>query len=967
MPKRGKDKKKKRRAKSFASSSGGETTLLVGIQGRNVPVATSTVPAEDRSSHNTRRAALRIEDGLPDLGSELPNLDESSSHQAETDEKGWALLSDDLMEEDEDSLLGSCGQPSALDSSAVQSKGPADPDRSVAPTMNQSAAPASLASILQEEYGDENGCDVDYSSEEKPEPSPTLSEVPTVIQNIIEPVAVQNSIKTVAVQNLIKPVAETLGDSTSAVADFQSNLRHTAAEFQIALTESATDQSGPSSGSTIQSSPVTSVSVTPLPISSGSKGKEEASGTSQERSFEQRATVVNRRVLKSADIMRIVKAKDIRVTGRHDHNLQRRGLEENGVYELADELDGYLSAGGQSVSVHHTVIELVVSAVQAEQPNLAALRAKQEAYDLVIKKSEEFLQQQRRDYEAQSARMLLAHKAQEEQRAREHQRVMDMMQSESDRMLAEASQMRERYARAIASVPEPSFDEIARSQVRLYDESLEKRLQLKVQTMEQRAEAETERRKRKEGDLRAAERRIEQLESTIKQLEEMVEKNPKRALPARGADDSPESHSDKRSRADNTRLSLDPVIPTLKAPEAAISKSSVTPEKKAEIEASTSASPKNEGPKETMSSSEDESESDDDESSQNDAVASVKTWSPDPNDYTTFHANNGCVDEFKPNRGSVTVPPSRVRSRDDGLYSDEEMGRLTLEAWRARLRAIHEYLPDRAFPDEHHHRKIRILQAALSHLKNNTWGIKGKALVEYHHEAYNHLMSEYGIPFHTCAASDLYRRIQDGEQLQRYRCVPVNQYYSMLMQDTPGFVQNPHSITPRLRHQEDRSKSREEVSSSSGTHRSRHHDDRATSGGKTSRNSSSQNPTSSRRDALVILTIEERDKISELEMRILLVQQNRAPREYLILRQEALDEAEANRLKDNSTPDYLEGVNPPWNNGRGEIDSLYDKMMVEEFRKRIAKIRNSDDNGRSSEESRKAEKAKGGPGGQGRR
>ena len=126
MPKRGKDKKKKRRAKSFASSSGGETTLLVGIQGRNVPVATSTVPGEDRSSHNTRRAAPRIEDGLPDLGSELPNLDESSSHQAETDEKGWALLSDDLMEEDEDSLLGSCGQPSALDSSAVQSKGPAD-------------------------------------------------------------------------------------------------------------------------------------------------------------------------------------------------------------------------------------------------------------------------------------------------------------------------------------------------------------------------------------------------------------------------------------------------------------------------------------------------------------------------------------------------------------------------------------------------------------------------------------------------------------------------------------------------------------------------------------------------------------------------------------------------------------------------------------------------------------------------
>ncbi len=85
------------------------------------------------------------------------------------------------------------------------------------------------------------------------------------------------------------------------------------------------------------------------------------------------------------------------------------------------------------------------------------------------------------------------------------------------------------------------------------------------------------------------------------------------------------------------------------------------------------------------------------------------------------------------------------------------------------------------------------------------------------------------------------------------------------------------------------------------------------------------------------------------------------------MRQEALEEAEANRLKDNSTPDYLEGVNPPWNNGRKEVEDLYDTMMVEDFKKRIADIRNSGDHRRSSDESGKATKAKGGPGGQGRR
>jgi hypothetical protein len=70
-----------------------------------------------------------------------------------------------------------------------------------------------------------------------------------------------------------------------------------------------------------------------------------------ERPSERRATLLNRRTLMSADIMRLVKAKDIRVTGtRHNHNLQQRGLEADGVYELSEELDGYLSSGGQSLT-----------------------------------------------------------------------------------------------------------------------------------------------------------------------------------------------------------------------------------------------------------------------------------------------------------------------------------------------------------------------------------------------------------------------------------------------------------------------------------------------------------------------------------------------------------------------------------------------------------------------------------------
>ncbi len=77
------------------------------------------------------------------------------------------------------------------------------------------------------------------------------------------------------------------------------------------------------------------------------------------------------------------------------------------------------------------------------------------------------------------------------------------------------------------------------------------------------------------------------------------------------------------------------------------------------------------------------------------------------------------------------------------------------------------------------------------------------------------------------------------------------------------------------------------------------------------------------------------------------------------MRLKALNDAEAERLRNKSAPDYLEGVEPPWNDGRKEIDDLYDEMMVEEFERRIASIRFSGAGKRALED---AEKARDGPG-----
>jgi hypothetical protein len=316
------------------------------------------------------------------------------------------------------------------------------------------------------------------------------------------------------------------------------------------------------------------------------------------------------------------------------------------------------------VSVHHTVIELVVSAVQAEQPNLAVIKANQDAYNNVIQTSEEFLSDQRREYEAQSARMLLAHKAHVEQMARKHQRVMDKIKAENEKM----------------SVPQPSFEDITRSQGRLYGESLEKRILLKAKSMEEKYAAEMSKRRRKEEDLRIAEKRIEQLRVTIKQLEELVDTNPKRTLPSRSIGDSPEQHADKKSRSSDENLnqtSMAPITPSSITPSSitpsSITPSSITPSqithaKKAEIQNTSNTHAKKAEIQKTSinpakvvaiqsntSSSEDESgvSSSEDASDGASSVASIPTWTPDPLNTTIFNADGGSINDSKPNRPTI--------------------------------------------------------------------------------------------------------------------------------------------------------------------------------------------------------------------------------------------------------------------------------------------------------------------------
>jgi hypothetical protein len=268
-----------------------------------------------------------------------------------------------------------------------------------------------------------------------------------------------------------------------------------------------------------------------------------------------------------------------------------------------------------------------------------------------------------------------------------------------------------------------------------------------------------------------------------------------------------------------------------------------------------------------------------------------------------------------------------------------------------------QYTPDKYYSDDHHIAKIRILQTALTHLKKNTWRLNRLEQLEYRHEQYRYLGKQYGIPADLCSVDELYGKIDDGSQLERYRCVPICHYYRMLMEDTPGFTRSTDQSreSSSRPHNSSRSRSDDTTRSSSNRRTERSIDD-------TTRSSSNRRTERSIDDHR-----RANERIADLKRKLLLVQQRKAPREYESERRKELNRAEQERKQGKSAPGYLEGIEPPWDDERQEILDLYDEMAIQDFEERIASIELASATIREMEEADSARKSKGGPGGQGRR
>jgi hypothetical protein len=257
---------------------------------------------------------------------------------------------------------------------------------------------------------------------------------------------------------------------------------------------------------------------------------------------------------------------------------------------------------------------------------------------------------------------------------------------------------------------------------------------------------------RREEDLRIAEARIADLESTIKELEDLVDNKPKRSLPERAQSDSPETQASKKSKPRGDRgpsspsfiPSSAPIIPSI---------SSITPSR-------TSVAPLA-NPRQGSSEDLSESDSSDDEDSSSSSTNSQEVVLPVETKTVTQNCSDTCARDTKgDNRIKAEVPVSRVTPRVDGLYTDEEMGHLTLEAWRARLRAMQDYIPDpdRAWAEHIHLDKVKVLQAVLSNFKRSVAEqyLHGRDVLNYRHDKYEYMRQQYHVPESTCTPKELY-------------------------------------------------------------------------------------------------------------------------------------------------------------------------------------------------------------------
>jgi hypothetical protein len=339
-------------------------------------------------------------------------------------------------------------------------------------------------------------------------------------------------------------------------------------------------------------------------------------------------------------------------------------------------------------------------------------------------------------------------------------------------------------------------------------------------------EMETKRRLQKEKDLEEAEVRIKKLREELAFLEESFEVVTKRPLMKSGLD-SPELHAEKKVRIEevpdnrqaiNAERSAESIknvesikkIESIKNVESIKKIESITNVesikkiesiKKVEsvkkiVEVQSRGSKPKVDSKEIL-----ELNSDGDIVGRKEEAVEEPALRPGHSNY--INTRQGDKSDIQGYNNKDKPAPLKTLLGKDGLNcSDDELRKQSLIAWRHHLRNQKQYRPDKLLPRETHEAHAKILMSALSNFKDERIRnqFTNRAKLSYKHDRYSMMYTSYHVPVASCSPYELMSKVDlDRDILYHVRCAPLNEFYSMLMEDTPGwYVPSVHWSKPPI-------------------------------------------------------------------------------------------------------------------------------------------------------------------------
>jgi hypothetical protein len=205
--------------------------------------------------------------------------------------------------------------------------------------------------------------------------------------------------------------------------------------------------------------PLDATQTTPLVNSENNDGKVQVPEGGQ--------SILNRQdVLDIAKNNQVKKKRSLSLMNAHV------GGWEDGHEDLSEILQGYTSPGRDTFRIHRDLIPLLIMSSAAEMPNRAALQAKQDAYDQVTLQAQIELGKQIAKYEEQRRRMAV-----------EHERCLEALKLENQRMMDEAVRVRNEYANAFMAAKTPTAEEIEIAQSRHHHQILKEQMAKKVKRL----------------------------------------------------------------------------------------------------------------------------------------------------------------------------------------------------------------------------------------------------------------------------------------------------------------------------------------------------------------------------------------------------------------------------------------------------------------------------------------------------